>query len=499
MTKVWPEFWHVISQQSAYSDERKFKYLDHIISFADLEDIEKMASKSNLRGALLSRQNLLSDLAHPEKLEPVIEALKIKFSDLNLIDAPQRSVDHIYHHDAYELTETMVRRVIQAKGIYEENSFNKANYQAIQTSEASSLISYVNNNIHEYVGIVYLNLSENILEPEETLIELLNKDLEIEDKKAILDKTIAIISRLDQSGSNELDALLLQSLRVAPVWNNILNTFESNENALTDEALLFLNHIPNAEALSEDLITNSESSTESEDLLIAALIRAQPITAKAFEFIVKSIPKIEQEPDFGEIDEDHSGILIENGLVFFSPENFASLKTNFESHHIRLAESQKESFIAEIESYPLDAEDLIELLRSDKFDIGQKLIILYSVDEDIVTVNTTLLAIVGQLAITHTAFKLKKKTLMAVLTKALTLSERIKLFNMTFISFTSAEVTSFLRSLPQPYSEIAIKGRRPLISFGEENNYFVNNLKTLEYISKRTEEKKGIRISTFQK
>jgi energy-coupling factor transporter ATP-binding protein EcfA2 len=498
--KAWPQFWHVISQQSAYSDERKFKYLDYIISYADLEDIEKMAKDSNLRSALMGRQSLLSDLTHPEKLESVIAALKIKFSDIILADAPQSSVDYIHIQNAYELTETMVRRVIQAKGIYDENSFDKANYEAIQTSEAASLITYVSENIPQYVAMIYLTLAANTLEPEETLIELLNKeDLEIEDKKAILDKTTAIITRLDQSISSELDALLLHSLRVAPVWDNILNNFEAHENALSDQAIVFLNHLPNAEALSKDLITNSESSIESEHLLIAALLKTSSITANAFEFLVKSIPEIDPEPDFAEIDEDHTGILIENDLVLLSPENFASLKTNFESQHVGLAERQTESFIADIENYALDTDDLIKLLRSDKFDIGQKLVMLYSVDEDIVIVNTTLLTIVGRLAIANIAFKLKKKTLTAVLTKTLTLQERIKLFNMNFISFSSADVTTILQLLPPPYSEIAIKGRRPLLPYSEENNYFVNNLKTLRYISKQTEEKKGIRISTYQK
>ncbi|TWJ04543.1 hypothetical protein JN11_00252 [Mucilaginibacter frigoritolerans] len=500
IAKAWPQFWRVISQQSALSDELKFKYLDHIISYADLEDIEKMAKDSNLENVLISRQSLLSDLTHPEKIEIVITALKIKFTDIILADAPESPVDCIYEKNAYDLNETMLRRVTQAKGIYDENSFDKANYEAIQTSEASQLITYVNENIAEYVAMVYLTLEANTLEPEETLIELLNKeDLEIEDKKAILDKTTAIISRLDQSGTSELDALLLHSLRVAPVWDNILHTFEYNENALTDQAILFLNHLSNAEALSKDLITNNEPSVENEHLLIAALLRAPSITAKAFEFLVKSIPEIEPEPDFAEIDEDHTEILIENNLVLLSPENFASLKTNFESQHIGLAEGQKESFIINIENYPLDAEDLIKLLRSDRFDIGQKLVILYSVDENLVIVNTTLLNIVGRLAITYTTFKLQKKTLMAVLTKALMLSERIKLFNMNFKSFSIAEVTPILQLLQPPYSEIAIKGRRPLLPYDEENNYFVNNLKTLEYISKRTDEKKGIRISTFQK
>jgi hypothetical protein len=500
LAKAWPQFWQVISTQSDYTDENKFNYLNQIISFADLADIEKLAKDSNLRKTLMSRPTILADIADADRFESVIKTFKLKFDDIDLVEGLPQLVDYVYNGNYYDINATMLTRIIQAKGIYDQDSFDKANYEAIQTSNAPALIDYIEQNLPEYIAMVYLQLDLNKLDPEESLIKLLNSDsLELEDKVAIIDKTTAIISSLAEVISTEIDAVLLSRLRVLPSWDNVLNNFENNEKTLTDSVVLFLNDLTTAEALSTQLISTSQSSVESDELLTAALLRSDTINDNAFEFLVKSISEIEEAPEFSEISEDHVEILIENSLVLLSPTNFSSLKTNFENQHINLAERNNANFIEDIAQYQLDVDDATLMLKSDDFNYVEKQVILESIDEDLVVQSNPLLSVAGRLALLQPKFTLSKRILLAVLTKTLTTADRIKLFNMNYAIFLTDDVTSILQHLPHPYSEIAIKGRRPTLPHGEENNYFANNLRSLGYISKREDERKGIRISTFKK
>lgn len=496
LTKIWPEFWQVINSLSTYDENQKFTYLNLIISYADIVDIEKLSAISKFSDTLLRRQTLLSDVADSEKLKTVITTLRLVFNDLDLANAPQSLVDFIYDKNAYAINETMLRRLMMAKGIYEKESFDRSNYDAILESKAIPLIEYIRNNLSKYVADVYLALPENKHDPQESLLVLLNEEgLSDKERKQIIDKTTATISDLTNSSFSTVDAWLLEAIRVTPIWKNVIGYFENNDHIITDELATFLNHLPNAEELSKEIIPAAETDVTLTD----ALMKSDKITDAAFEHLVRSIPAISETPDFGEINEGHAKILIEHGLLHLSPETFASLKEKYESQHINLAEQNITDFVDAIDEYSLDADDLIALLRSRAFTDIQKQTILESVDESLILNRTSLLVVAGRLALGSNVFKLSKTLLMAVLTKTLDVSERVKLFNMNFTKFRNNDVTDFLEKMPTPYSDIAVKGRRPVLEHGQENGYFANNLLALGYISKYEEERKGIRISTFKK
>jgi hypothetical protein len=60
-------------------------------------------------------------------------------------------------------------------------------------------------------------------------------------------------------------------------------------------------------------------------------------------------------------------------------------------------------------------------------------------------------------------------------------------------------IAQFLESLGEPYAEINVKGKRPLIPPTEENIKMASILSSRNIISSYDQENKGVRIVTYKK
>jgi hypothetical protein len=262
----------------------------------------------------------------------------------------------------------------------------------------------------------------------------------------------------------------------------------------------FINNLENAIKLSKPNIPYSTENKELIQKLSKELILNKDIKDENYINITKSIPfRYNHNLQFIELIETKIEILINNGILSFSVENYELLKTNFDELHIKFLEYYAEDYLTDIVSYELDASGRLKLLNSESFTPEQKIEIITNTLESIITPNLNLTNKVCEIIANYGAYNISLTLLNHLVTGSKNNKDRITVFNLYSNKFTSNEITAFLQSLPHPYSEIAIKGKRPLIQNIQVNVIFVSKLKLVGYISKSDIEEKGIRISTFRK
>ncbi len=502
LTKRWPGIWKYVNTLSTFTYERKLEYYRLIMGHADIADITKVSAKSDLIAFTTEYPNFLTLLADKEKTKQIITTFKIKFTELVLAGAPTDLVDFVYEGNHYCLSIDMLKKILEVKNAYSEADFKTQNYTAIQNSKQTRLIEYVNENIDEYISDIYLELEKNVDDTGTTLIFLLNNtNISLENRVSIVEKCSVKISDITTIKETEIQVALLENNKLEPVWHNVIPYYHDCGDELDEIAIGFIDEEANAEALSALKINKDLSGDELQTVnkFLKSLVAEDSISDDSYGKLMKSVPYSYSSIAFENVSMAKVNHLINTSTLGITSQNFNYLKINFDGQHIYLLEKWHTDFVKKIADFELDEADQVKLLQSTSFTMQEKQTIYQSLKTTEIVASKNLSITVGTLLLENVSWIIDKETLKHILTHSLRTVERIKLFNTRFKLFGKADVTEILKAMPQPYSDIAIPGKRPVLDHGQENQYLANNLKTLDYISRSENERKGIRINTFKK
>lgn len=497
----WKEIWNYIEFESNFSLEKKEAYLKLILEYADISTIKTIGSNSKLIEFISHKKDFLTVISNQDKIRKIIKELNPKF---HFIDNPEQTLDlfiFLYEGNFYDINYNMIELILKINCNSENSNLSEANYTTIQNSECTTLIKYIDDSIQKYILNVFLKLENNTKESEKSALKLLNnKKLLNSEKEKIITKEEIIISNLADIEDNDISGLLLKLSKAKPVWPNIIDYYENNENAVDENIMLFINNLENAVGLSKPKIPYNSENKELIQKLSKELVLNNDIKDENYSYIMKSIPfRYNHNLQFIELAKNKIEILINNGILSFSVENYELLKTNADGLHIQFLEYYAEDYITDIDSFELNSTDRLKLLNSESFIPEQKIEIITNTLESVIIANINLTNKVCEIIANYSIYDISITLLFHLVIASKNTNNRITLFNLYSNEFTLDVITVFLQSLPHPYNEIAIKGKRPLIQNNQVNLVFVLKLKLVGYISKSDIEEKGIRISTFRK
>jgi len=497
LCKDWINIWGFIENKSNFPKDKVEKYFKLVIKYAEVHSISNIFRNS--RTTISNNKDFLQIIKDTNKLKEIIEELDIKFSTLNE-SAPKELLEFVYNESYYDISPKMIKFILIYKDKFIQLDFDSKNYYLIKLSKLDELINYIEENLNEYITSVYLKIESNKNEPEEYFIQLLNnEDLLDENKEQILTKTDTIISDINEVGNLDLIKLLFSESKVLATWANLISIFKENENTLTEELVLFINVYENAQKLSEKRISKDYPDKEIANLFIIAILLNDNITIANYSLILKSVPYIYNSLNFENLSFEKIKMLIEKNKLTTNSENYELVKANYDNLHISLIENNPIKFIENIDSFELESEDVLELLKSDKMSILIKEKVIEHFEETFFTLDAELLTQIGKLLLEHNNFNIDSIMVIPVMTDSnLGVYEKIKLFNINSNTMRNNEFDNFLTSIGEPYSNIVLNGKRPLLDDNDTNRDLAENLKLKNYISKYDFEEKGIRISTFR-
>lgn len=193
-------------------------------------------------------------------------------------------------------------------------------------------------------------------------------------------------------------------------------------------------------------------------------------------------------------------LLLINNILIFNKTNYNLLKETFSKLHIKFLEIHKSDFIINLSEYELDAKDISDLILTTELSASEKNSIIEKIDESLISVEMDSIKGIGYLILKHNSFRVSDFILKLILVnKDLTIEQRIRIFYWKHKQVDNEYIDDFLKSLNESYSEITIKGKRPVFKNTEYNLKLIEILDQKNYISKFDFEEKGIRISTYKK
>jgi hypothetical protein len=233
---------------------------------------------------------------------------------------------------------------------------------------------------------------------------------------------------------------------------------------------------------------------------IRSLLVKNDFSTESYGKILRSIPYTYPSLSFSSLTDEKVQLLINSNTISMTEENFAVAKENFHNLHIKLIEKNPATFIAKIAEFEIDNSDILSLLKSTVLtsDIKEKLI--NTLEVSTITEDSELLVEVGNIFLEKGRLKIDKVIARSILLKSsLSTIEKIRLFTMESELLDKDEVFEMISSFEEPYQNISLKGKMPLIERNVYTEQFVEILKTKEYISNFKVKKAGIRVSTFKK
>jgi hypothetical protein len=501
LVKKWPGIWEFIDQKSLYDEERKTKYFKFLIEFADLTDLQSMYQSEAFKNTVLAKKDFLSIIPDSKRLEQIIEELKIKFTDLTIDYSPESLLDFIYLNNFYKINPVMLKLILaQRKGL-SENDFNTQNYYAISKSHCVLMAHYINDNLDEYISDVYLELPDNNQEHEEELLKLLNSDQLSEEIKArIIKQVLTRISDLSKISDVNVKLETIEQNKVVPTWNNVFDYYQADGSTGINFLETITNDDSNLKVLAAAKIPKDEDpEIKTYRPFIHKILSHNAFTDIVYNELLDSVPYRYPNLDFSDMNQEKVAGLIDKHILSFNVANYDQLKETKAPLHLAFLKMHKAAYIADLEPFKVDGDDLLNLLQSEKFTSSEKNILTERADETIIISSGPLLQKIGELILRDNSFRVSPAILQSILvTNSLSVEQRVRIFAWKHEQITPP-FTDFLNALHEPYSEITINGKRPMLSPTEYNQKLADVLQSRGYISSYDISEKGIRIATFTK
>jgi hypothetical protein len=401
----WSNIWNVFTSEYIFSKEKMDIYLINILDLAEITEIERMNIDSVLSNSISNMSDFLNlNFSYNEnnisKISEVLEKLNVKFKFLNKPLRKLKLVDFIYENNLYEINKEMIDLIIGRYSSIKIEDLEKCNYTKIKQSNCKYLISYIDDNIKEYIENVFLKLENNIYESEETIISLMNKDTKIigkENKKAILEKELTIISDITSIHKVYWN-IAIEKFRIDSTWENLIEYYKECEE-LDDDFINFLNKEENCIKLSQVPIKESDNYDEKiAEKMIKEIIICKRLGEKAFITLLESMPYEYKKLDTDNLSNERINNIINCGLLALSIDNFNFLKLKTHNKHITLIIKKIDDYLKDQDKYELDSEDIKQLLTA-TIDAERKISIINFINVDTIKNDSNLMNFIIKLVL----------------------------------------------------------------------------------------------------
>lgn len=511
LAKDWPQWWDFVTEHvELYSDHTLKSWLRLLAQHAEMKDIIIQDINHSISQYILGRRDFLTwvtSVNNNDKIKRIIDLLKIRFTALDAPEKPSLILDHIYENGCYELTPEMIALFVQTKGKdVRVEDLQTANYSTILASGCEQLIDRIEEDIKTYIDQVFSPLEMNTQEASETVVRLLNnKGVTGKQKTAIIRKEVVRLEDITAVSDQTLWSELLHKDRMQPTWSNVVVYYEYAEKVFDDNLIEFLNRSENYTELSLTKFDEGiEMEEETKELLSLAILRNDALDKDSYIALLNSIPPAYSQWDNISIKglaAEKIDVLVKSGFLALTMENYNSLKEHFAPKHIAFLEYHATQFDSCITLFEFDRADIQQLVQSKAFNLSQKIQLIRSVDESLISEQEETCIVLGQLLYEARDRSNMSVTLLASLIRYSSNPEqKIKLLLWHWESIENEEhITTLLKACGASHSKLTQKGKRPVLQRTSYNYSLAEKLKAVGYISSYSEEEKAIRVNTKQR
>lgn len=486
----YPNFWSYVEDNNFTDEDKNFIFKNLLIN-VDFNLLKDQNKEGRFSSYISKKADFLNIIDFENKnVENVLLNLDVKF-EIPLLDVQSnpKLFDFIYKNNLYQLNNDMIEQIIIEQTLSKNNVLNLrvANYTTIQELELVNLMEYVDNEILYYINNVYLKLGTNKSENEKYLINLLNNPKLVSvDPYDIIENQDVIFNKLDEIKNPKSWISLFALNKIKPIWLNVFKYYEEHN---FDEFLIyFLNNEKEYIELSKSDIKSLDFAKEAKDEFVIDLILTNEISNIAYPFLIENIEDSYDNLNINGLEEEKIKMLVEEGIIPLTKENFELLRINSLDKQILLIKLNFDKYIEQRDeeeiNYELKEKEYESLLNSD-LSVENKIELILELEEDEIHEKNNLGNLVGEVLKNRKLNTLSFSFFVNLLKNIHSTETKIKLCNLYFDlfsqSFTSIE--EVLTIVDQPFVNIIKVGtNKPPINYNEENLQLIENLKKARYI-----------------
>ena len=496
LCKHWTNIWRYIKSHE-YSSERKEQYFKLIIAHASIDDIQKIFDKNEDYIKRFDRFFMLN--VDNFKLCDIAKILDIKFIELDK-DTSIDSIKFIRDNNLYTINKAMTRLVIP-EPLFCEQDYSLRNYSYLSNIGDTSIENYIANNINEYVSKLYL-VFDHHQEDISLYCDLLNnKELTLENKKNIIQKTDILIEDISEVCDTNVHNLLFTNGRITPCWDNLLKAFEANDKKLSEGILSYLNNSSMVDALMKVKLkaTKNDDDTYYESDFCKGIIYNENIDKENYTKLIQSIPFVYTTLDASRITTTQVRILISHNKLKATKENYEWLRENFEEVHIMLLERNVTKFKDVMDELTIEDLDISLILKSSQFPIAFKEQVVNGVDSNFIFDTPSNVQELSKTLLHNISFTIADELLIKLMqNKDVSPEERINIFVTRATMLSLVDISKFLENLGQPWADITNKHIKAKLKKNSLNHDLLEKLEEYGYISSKTPKNDYYRVNHFQ-
>lgn len=496
LSNEWPEF-----ASAAISSNHKSELVSYILKFVDAKYVsEYMNTDSRLTDYLSEQGDIVfaSDLQLPDDYN-VLKRLGVCFHNLVSLEKNNAVLEFAHEENLYTITSKNVNYVLQKFAdpqSIDSMKPEKANYTSILTAGSKNLKEYVEENLLDYIEMVFLILPDNSEESESAIKALLNHEM-IEDelRERIISKQDHVFDTFE-GVPETLWSHMLSEEKVIISWKNISKylNYEDNDKQVTTELLNRQNIV--------DSLSNSKISIqdlgEVESLSLSSFVlENDEIKDSDYCKLLNCIPY--WYPDFPTgISEEKLKCLAEARKIQLTEQSF-----NFVGNDNQLAATlirkNFQKYLEEKEKYPI-SDDVRELLLSSEISNDNKISICLDVTPSGAIKSERLSRLIANVLLSNEidCSEIDDAVLSSAIINAQTTSDSIRLLMKCLLTWDEKKTMEVLAALPEPFSEISLYGKRPKLDHNEQNLALAKLLEKKGFISSIKEKNDSIIINTFK-
>lgn len=462
-----PTLWEYIQNKSELPDDEIKGLLKHIFDYGDKSSILRFNSLDSL-GTYLAQMNnfyaFCASLKQTNTIQSFVIERKILFENLDLPSENQKQLfEIIYTKNLYYINEHNILCIVKGNGVtVDKNDLNVSHYSTLLKLGLKNLLSYINDNIQDYIEHVMLLVENNKEEEEKTIVDILNReDVSLDLKAQVIRSQNAKIYSIKSIDDFEVKQVVLKSNKLTVDWNNIFDYFDATEKEEFDDVLIaFLNEAVNHEILDKQKLRVNGREEEYIKKISNILLQCEALEIHAYTSLIDSLPYKYNRLNFDKLNEDKIEALLSKKILTLTSDNFNGLKSKGSNLHIKIIEVHQDKFVEKMNELSLDANDWNLVFKSHSIVSSYKLSILKKID----------LSLLSDRKIAHTVFNIVPEDQYIPLNYELlnemfdvhnSVSKKIALLSLNLDDLDDNQVQSIVGKLGEKYAKIFLKQHKP--------------------------------------
>ncbi|CNI30821.1 Uncharacterised protein [Yersinia aldovae] len=368
LNTLWPEFFSYALKESEFSANWVKRYSIGTFYYSASNAIKAINIDDCLTDYLSDSADYLA-IAEPkvDKLISGFMLLNVSFVSINFENTNKALFDSVYQNSLYDINFANLTLILSK--VYQLNSeddIRHKNYTLVMSQPDSSLASYVNNHISDYLDMVLSSCDGSIADDEAIVLSVLNnEEISDEQKDQYINSLQTFVTSLSEVESKSLWSSLLDKDRAVCSEENIVSYFE-HVDGLDNSLIEFINRTD-----AELNFKNIDIEDEQKGKLFRSIVICNDLLNDKYGELICSLNRIYKTTfSVANITGDKFKILVDKNIVRMSVDSLDFIRDNY-------PEQRSYYIIKNIKTY-------VELMTIESFVLDEAISILsWQVDDDL--------------------------------------------------------------------------------------------------------------------